>query len=213
VSLISLIFGYPEINVAGLMALVGVLHLMESLLIWLDGHRDRIPIFIERKDGSVVGGFNLQRFWPIPILMLVLYTGPVLNGGTVPTPDWWPLIRMPGVTESSVFIILNGIAALGYGDIVLTETPEKRSKSSALRLLGFSIILIVLSLFAANSTIMKYVAALFAPIGHESLILYGRYIEDKGKPLYVPPDKGMRVLEVKRMGRLIEWACGLVMLS
>lgn len=200
VSLISLIFGYPVINVAGLMALVGVLHLMESLLIWLDGHRDRIPIFIERKDGSVVGGFNLQRFWPIPILMLVLYTGPVLNGGTVPTPDWWPLIRMPGVTESSVFIILNGIAALGYGDIVLTETPEKRSKSSALRLLGFSIILIVLSLFAANSTIMKYVAALFAPIGHESLILYGRYIEDKGKPLYVPPDKGMRVLEVKKDG-------------
>ncbi len=198
ISLISLIFGYPKINVAGLMALVGVLHLMESLLIWLDGHRDRLPIFVERKDGSIVGGFNLQRFWPIPILMLVLYSGPFLNGGTIETPDWWPLIRLPGVTQSTVFVIMNGIAALGYGDIVLTGTPEKRSRDSAIRLLGFSIILITLSVFAANSTIMKYIAALFAPIGHEALILYGRYVEDKGEPLYVAPERGMRILEVMR---------------
>lgn len=198
VSLISLIFGYPRINVAGLMALVGILHLMESLLIWLDGHRDRLPIFIERKDGSVVGGFNLQRFWPIPILMLVLYTGPFLNSGTIETPNWWPLIRMPGVTQSSIFVILNGIAALGYGDIVLTETPEKRSRGSAIRLLGFSIILIVLSLMASNNILMRYAAALFAPIGHEALIIYGRYTEDRGEPLYVAPERGMRVLEVKR---------------
>lgn len=198
VSLISLIFGYPQINVAGLMALVGILHLMESLLIWLDGHRNRLPIFIERNDGSVVGGFNLQRFWPIPILILVLYTGPSLNSGTVATPDWWPLIRMPGVAQDSIFIILNGIAALGYGDLVLTETPEKRSKSSAVRLLGFSIILIILSLMASNSVLMSYAAALFAPIGHEALIIYGRHTEDRGKPLYVAPERGMRVLEVKR---------------
>jgi len=200
VSLISLVFGYPHINVAGLMALVGILHLIESLLIWIDGHRGRLPIFMERRDGSIVGGFNLQRFWPIPILMLVLYSGPFLNSGTVETPGWWPLIHFPGATASSVFVIMNGMAALGYGDIVLTETPEERSRSSAIGLLGFSIILIVLSVLASKNMVMKYIAALFAPIGHEVLILYGRHVEDNGEPLYVAPERGMRILEVIKGG-------------
>src|SRR5665647_1941259 len=39
VSLISLIFGWPHVDVSAIIALVGVLHLMESLLILLDGHK------------------------------------------------------------------------------------------------------------------------------------------------------------------------------
>ena len=64
-SLASLIFSFPLINIAHLLALVAVLHLIDSLLILLNGHNYPIPLYIEKK-GQVVGGFNLQKFWPYP---------------------------------------------------------------------------------------------------------------------------------------------------
>jgi hypothetical protein len=66
-SLASLVFSFPLINIAHLLALVAVLHLIESLLILLNGHNYPIPLYIEKK-GQVVGGFNLQKFWPLPLL-------------------------------------------------------------------------------------------------------------------------------------------------
>src|SRR5699024_4737761 len=38
VSLIALIMGYSQLNIAALMALVAILHLVEALLIFVDGH-------------------------------------------------------------------------------------------------------------------------------------------------------------------------------
>src|SRR5690606_12129243 len=65
VALMNLIFGFPSINPIGIIALVGILHLVESLLIWLDGFSDAVPVFLKRKDGNIVGGYIMNRIWPL----------------------------------------------------------------------------------------------------------------------------------------------------
>jgi hypothetical protein len=68
-ALASLILGVPRINVPALMAIVAILHLVESVLIFLNGYKHSIPVFWEDKTHGVVGAFNLVRFWPIPIII------------------------------------------------------------------------------------------------------------------------------------------------
>ena len=118
-SLASLIFSFPLINIAHLLALVAVLHLIESLLILLNGHNYPIPLYIEKK-GQVVGGFNLQKFWPLPLLALVgmpdIYPAP---GFTMP--DWLPLLREYSGISQEGFALLPVVAVLGYGEISTTS--------------------------------------------------------------------------------------------
>jgi hypothetical protein len=64
-SISNLLFSYPDINIPQLMGLVAVLHLVESLLILLNGSYSPFPVYI-KKAGSIRGGFNLQLFWQIP---------------------------------------------------------------------------------------------------------------------------------------------------
>ncbi len=73
---------------------------MESLLILIDGKTMRTPIFMER-DGQIIGGFVLNRFWPVPFTIFI--NGKIIYPATI-------------------------IAILGYGDYALTNYPEKNPK-------------------------------------------------------------------------------------
>ena len=72
VAVLYLLFGLPRVSVGGIMALVGILHLTESLLIWLSGHTCATPVVIRNQRRELVGAFSLQKFWPVPIVVLVL---------------------------------------------------------------------------------------------------------------------------------------------
>ncbi len=195
-SLSSLIFGMPNINVSSLMAIVAILHMVESFLILVDGASSKIPVFLERDD-KVVGGFNMMRFWPIPLIVLLLSSSIPASGG-VAMPDWWPLFYTGEVVNKNdlSFLMIGVIAALGYGDIAITDYPENKIKYSAKNLFFFSITLLVLSITSLYVFEIKYVAALFSPIAHELLIQYGRKKEKKGEPIFVPPTRGVKILDV-----------------
>ena len=167
ISLISLKFGYPNINVSEIMVVIGVLHLIESILIWLDGTRGRLPIFIDRQEG-IVGGFTMNRFWPIPFTIFI-------NKGHI-----YPVTIM---------------AILGYGDLALANYPEKKSKQTAGLLFLFSIILIFLAQISTKYYIYKYIVAIFAPLAHELIITLGKKIEEKGNCIFKSSDRGVKVLD------------------
>ncbi|ADL08423.1 PDZ domain-containing protein [Thermosediminibacter oceani] len=199
VSLFSLLFGYPRIDVAGLMALVGVLHMVESLLIYTAGHLNSAPVFIQDKKYGIVGGFSLQEFWPVPIMMLAVMLGQVPTQDIINMPAWWPIIKPPAEIlgrKDLVYLMMPVVAALGYGDIALTRPPRARSRASALNLLIFSVVLLLLAIMASRIHAFKYIAALFAPIAHEALIIMGRKNERERPPLFTPPTRGVRVLDV-----------------
>ncbi|QCX34446.1 PDZ domain-containing protein [Caloramator sp. E03] len=87
------------------------------------------------------------------------------------------------------------IAMLGYSDFAVTTTVENKVKRTSIGLSAFSLILLVLSYLATKFYIFNYVAALFAPLAHEGLILFERYREKNGEPLYKKSDEGIVVLD------------------
>jgi len=199
VSLFSLILGFPKIDVAGLMGLVAILHFIESLLIHFAGYINATPVFLKDNTFGIIGGFSLQEFWPVPIMLLTVIIGDFPSMDIVQMPDWWPLIR-PSVefsqNQQAIFLMIPVVAALGYGDVALTKTPKKRCKASARNLLFFSSVLLLLSVLASRYTPFAFAAAIFAPVAHEYLIISGKKSEQDNKPLFVSPEKGEMVLDV-----------------
>ncbi|MCR4419095.1 MAG: PDZ domain-containing protein [Clostridia bacterium] len=196
-ALSSLLFGFPRLEVAQLVALVGALHLVESLLILLSGHLGGMPVYLRLPRGEVVGAFNLQRFWPIPLVAGALLELPELVPYGVAMPDWWPLIRPEGIAspDQAVYVLLPVVAALGYGDIAVSSLPRGKSRRSALILCGYSLAVLVLAVAASRSPFWAFPAAVFTPLGHELTIVLGRRAEMLGRPRFAPRPGGVMVLD------------------
>jgi len=201
-SLSKLIFGFPAVSVAQVMGLVAILHMVEAMLILFSGHLEARPVYVRTKQGQIVGGYNLQKFWPLPLVALAAWIVPSQEviQGTVAMPEWWPLIKtelLSGQGET-LYMMLPVIAALGYGDIALTALPRYKTRRAALELGGYSIILFLLAVAASNAPQLAILAALFGPLGHELIIYIGQRREMGGRPVFVQPEQGVMVLHVPR---------------
>lgn len=200
VALSSLVFGFPAINVPGLLSLIGILHLIESFLIWFDGYTYSVPLFLKKKDGRIVGGYVMNKIWPIPLVVFAVLLGGPGRGtsiaGVADMPSWWPFLKHSAVggARELVYLPLALPVVLGYGDMAISKRPEERCSSSAIRLAGYSIILVMLSIIASKIKFFAYIAAVFSPIAHEMLIIYGAREEEEGKPLFANNGTGVTVL-------------------
>jgi len=194
--------GFPVVSIPHVIGLVAILHLVEALLIYLTGPLYPVPMYIKTKQGQVVGGYNLQKFWPLPLVALVAWYLPSQEviQEAVKMPDWWPLIKAQLTTGQGelMYMMIPVVAALGYGDIALSERPREKTGRSALELAGYSIILLALAILAGHYPILAALPALFGPLGHELLILVGQQRELKKEPIFVPPPQGIMVLHVVR---------------
>jgi len=204
VALSSLIFGWPEVGVPEIMILVAVLHLIEGLLIRTTGSRGAIPLYMQVQEGHVVGGFVLQKFWPIPIVSMMILTLEAseiqsLAQGLISMPDWWPLIK-PGIPSPEGHELLFAMfvipAALGYGDFALARSPEERARRTSRDLIIFSMVLLGLALLAIPFPWVQWIAAVFAPLGHELVIASGRRGETMEPALFSVNPKGVVILDV-----------------
>ncbi|RQD74223.1 MAG: PDZ domain-containing protein [Candidatus Syntrophonatronum acetioxidans] len=198
----SFIEGLANINVPGLMALIGILHLTESILIALSGHIGSSPLYLKKGSREIVGGFSLQKFWPLPIVGLITMMIPeaaeFMQYG-MEMPDWWPILGAPAqVAEGSraYYMLFPIVAGLGYGDFAISSEPRKKCLRSARNLGWYSIALVVLAISAHYKLELALAAALFAPLGHEFLIMIGNKEELSQSPLYVTPERGIKVLDV-----------------
>jgi len=196
-ALANILFGFPQVNVSQVLALVAVLHMVESVLIYFSGHIGAVPAFFKDRTGRVVGGFTLQKFWPIPITALAFTVAADLPPGALNMPEWWPLVK-PGVTEGDnlIYTLIPVVAALGYGDMAIARDPRRKSKISAGYLALYSAALLFLAVLADRSAMLAVAAALFSPLGHELVISIGRRVEMGYPPYYVPSPHGVAVLDV-----------------
>ena len=184
-----------------MMAVVAVLHMIESMLIYIDGHSFSTPIITRTEDNNICGGFYLQKFWPIPMIVIVAVLGRdvPINTGTLPA--WWPAFIPEGLSIQTVILRLTGlVAVLGYGDMTLSRMPKEKNKIAAGRLALYSFVLLVLSLLSSEIYAFKFVAAIFAPLAHEGLILYSQREEKSRKRLLEAGDAGTMVIFVKKDG-------------
>lgn len=205
-ALSKLLFGFPQINVAQVMALVAVLHLVEALLIYLMGSIAPLPVYLRTREGRIVGGYNLQKFWPLPLVVLVAGQDPYVVRGLISMPDWWPLVTSEFSATGGEFVysLLALPAVLGYGDIAMTTYPREKTHRAAWKLAGYSLILLCLAVGASYNLILAYLAALFGPLGHECIIQMGMNRETRGTPIFVPAARGIKLLYVQRKSPLAQ---------
>ncbi|HZW82785.1 MAG TPA: PDZ domain-containing protein [Candidatus Deferrimicrobium sp.] len=195
IALCHLLTGFPSISVPQVLGLVGTLHLVEAGLIYLSGHWDPLPIYFRRADGKLVGGFVLQKFWPLPLVALANVYLTSAGGGLTILPHWWPLL-IPKQFGGMLLALTAIPAALGYGDVASSSTPEVRAKKSALNLAVYSLVLLSLTYLSALNQEFVYVAVLFAPLGHELVIYLGKRQEFQATPIFQQEQQGVKILEV-----------------
>lgn len=188
-----------KVHLPALLVLIGLLHLVESLLIYLGGHRGVTPLYFKRPGGEVVGGFSLQCFWPMPLVALVVMMVLQAEITGVNMPGWWPLLQstiQPGPGQSLQYLAVPVAAGLGYADLALSSTPREKSRVSARFLALYSVALLGVALAAEYYPLLVVPGVLLAPLGHELLIIYGNKREMSRAPLYRADEGGVRVMMV-----------------
>lgn len=197
VSLAHLVWGVPRtLHVPAVLALVGALHLVEAFLVAVNGAEGATPVNVRVPQGYTVGGFLLQRAWPVPFLALVVGgLGPAL----IPKFSWWPLIGSKAYAHmlgrGLTYSLLPGVAALGYSELAITCRPRAKARHTSLLLVIYSLVLLALSACAQHHLGWALTAAVFASLGHEAVIFWGRRRGMRGEPLYVAR-RGVMVLGV-----------------
>ena len=200
ISLSALITGWPQVNIPGLVGLVAVLHVVEGILVFLGGDRDAVPVHVRHGDGGVVGGFHVQRYWPVPLVaVLVMSVPPQLMGEVIAMPDWWPLVGPPGEdleARGLSLMLWPVVAALGYSDVAVSREPLARSRRAAGHLLLYSLTLLALAVAASRRPALAWAAALASGGLHELMIQAGLRSELGGPARYRAVPGGVRVLDV-----------------
>jgi len=201
-SIASLALGFPDINVPALMGLVGVLHVTESLLIAATGATCVTPLYLRNRRGKTVGGLSLQRFWLVPLVVIVVVFIPqgTRLHGALEMPDWWPLL---GGTEGlqvppgriPAYTMLPVLAALGYSDVAVISDPRRKAQRSATNLAFYSLSLLALAILSARHPWVRWLAAAYAALGHEMVVLLGSYWELRSDPRR-PVGPGVLILDV-----------------
>lgn len=192
-----LIFKIPEFDISSLLALIAVMHIVESLLVHFNAARESIPVFISHK-GSITGAFLTRKFWPVPVVFLsTLAQGVQRNLFNASSGGSWPLFRPEAFHNGVLALGLDcAIAVLCYTDLAITRQPERKSRDAAYCLFFFGIILFLAAIISQNIFIFKVIGAVFSIAGHEGIALYGRYIENKGTPIFKPVRRGLKVLDI-----------------
>jgi len=197
VALSKVLFGWPNVDVPQVLVLVAILHITESILIAISGRYGSMPVVLRRPDGQMVGAFNLQNFWPLPLILLSAVAVPDAQA-IHSMPDWWPLLPVAAIAPEGhqwMYKMLPVVAALGYTDLAIASSPQIRRRKSALYLAAYSILLLALALLSVQYKWLQVFAALASPLGHELLIQLDSRRELEGIARYVPPLTGVMVLD------------------
>lgn len=187
------------LDITALMTLVGVLHIVEGILVIIDGHRGAIPVFTN-KDDKIIGGFALKRYWALPIaIFLILNNNTVIGGESIGTPDWWPLINhslSSNILQTAVLGLMPFYGVIGYNSVTFTRNKKEKALLSGVSIFIFGIALTLVAQLATKGLVWQFIVVFFAPLAHELMLYVQRYMEEKGKPKFVSDDEGIMVLEV-----------------
>lgn len=200
VALSNVLFGWPVVDVSQVLVLVAILHITESILIVMSGRYGSMPVILRREDGQLVGAFNLQNFWPLPLVLMSAVAVPdfQISPNMLSMPDWWPLLPVIHAAPAGhqwMYHMIPVVAALGYTDLAIASSPQMRRRKSAMYLAAYSLVLLALALLSLQYKWLQLIAAIASPLGHEILVQLDSRRELEGPPRYVPPLQGVMILD------------------
>lgn len=191
---------YFNIDILSLMTLIGVMHIVEAFLVMIDGDRGTIPVFTKR-DNKIAGGYALSRYWLVPLAIFIAYSIATTGEGKVQiaTPSWWPLINTKYIVTTIATMVLMQtpvFGVIGYSSVTFSRRKKEKAVSSGIYILSFGIVLTFLAQLCRFGIAGEIIVTIFAPLGHELMILYQRKVESKQPLLFVSNDDGISILEV-----------------
>lgn len=178
---------FLQVNIPSIIGMIGVFHVVEAILVGRNRGRGSSPIYMNGKRGRLVGAYQLQKFWLLPVLTVI----PVSEG--LAMPSWWPFL-LAGAGTTFTFMVFPAI--VGYADLAMTSLPEAKAHRSARSLLFYSLLLMGFAFVAKIGPGMGILGGLFALFGHEALIQFSRWKEANQPPIFVQLGQGAVVLAV-----------------
>ncbi|CEH30546.1 PDZ domain-containing protein [Aneurinibacillus migulanus] len=179
-----------EVNIPAILALVAVLHIAEGILVRAIPKQGLSPILIKSERGRVVGAYEIQKYWLVPLVLFV--TGDT-SGAYVPNEaGWWPLFY----AGAAVLSLLPVPAVTGYADLAVLSTPQDKTRQTGKMIVWFGLALLVLAYLGTLWLPIAVFGSILSLIGHEALRIYGGWKRRVHTPLYVQLKKGVRVLAV-----------------
>ena len=187
-------------DILSLMTFVGVIYILEGFLIIFDGSRGAIPVFTKKED-KIVGGFSFNRYWPIPVAILMIFTNSIAGEDSTYSnvASWWPIINNKEVlsllaTAMIASIPLYGI--MGYSNVTFTQEKKTKSLRCGSTILIYGVTVALVAQLASINILGQIIAIIYAPLAFELIMRYEYRVEKKSKCLYVSDDEGIMVLEV-----------------
>jgi hypothetical protein len=179
-----------SLHMPSLLALVAVLHLLEAVLMYAQGSRMAVPLFLQGKRGKIIGGYSIRGFWPVPLFLLV----PLSSGGSSFSMPWTPWFAADLPLTGWTFLTFPVI--IGFSAETVSELPRDKVKTSATQLAVYGLAALLLALIAQFWPIFVGISSMLVVLLHEAVILLGGRRENSKAPLYVHHAKGLRVLGV-----------------
>ncbi|TVX89424.1 PDZ domain-containing protein [Paenibacillus agilis] len=176
-----------DMNAAGLLVIIALVHAAEAWLVRKQAARFASPFYMDSKRGRIVGGYQMNMFWPMPLLLLV----PAADGLTLP---WMPLfaegIGVSGWTFTALPIVI------GFSDMTYTYLPQDKARVTASRLYMYAAALLAVALLAHWWYPLAPIGALVAIVMHEWLVYQSRSEESGRSPMYTHDKRGLLIQAV-----------------
>jgi len=180
-----------ELHIPSLLVVVAITHFLEAVLLRLQGNRLASPTLVEGKRGKIVGGYQLQSYWPIPLFLLM-----PAAGGTLNLP-WKPLFAS-GIDAAAHgswgFIALPVI--LGFTEFTQARLPADKIRRSSSMLMLYAAVILVSAVLSYYWSFFILLASLLTLLLHEALVFYSAWEESRESPLYVHNEQGLKILAV-----------------
>ncbi|MGG2197752.1 PDZ domain-containing protein [Paenibacillus validus] len=178
------------LDISAMLALVAILHLAEAIYVRKQGTRLGMPMFVEGKRGRIVGGYQLQGFWPMALFLVV----PLQQAAGGPLLPWTPLLG--GELWQNGWTIVGFPVMIGFTEMTISRLPKDKARIGSNLLILYALILLGLAALSAWLPVLTFTASLFAILLHEAMIVYSRWDEGRRRPIYVHTDKGLKILAV-----------------
>ena len=125
----------------------------------------------------------------------------------------WPVPL--AITTLSGPLVFPIVAVLTYEDEAITQLPHIRARESSFWIGAYGLFILSLAMISFMIPWMAYFAALATLLLHEGLFLWNRKGQRNGKPAFVAPWRGIRVLELfpERVGQRMGLKQGDIILS
>ena len=165
-----------------ILVLVAILHFTEAILVQISGTLLQLPVYFRNEKGILTAKSQLQMCWPIPLVIPM----PMLQDGMqncireqsvgyYVMPDWWPLFGTVQSAEvTTLYYLMPMLAMIGYSDLAEHGMEKMQTNKSALLLILYSMLLVVLVWASSRIHSVLVVAALFSILGHEAILRFGQ---------------------------------------